>query len=473
MSEETTVRPPQDEVAAAAGLVPAGPGPLRRNRAFTLFWTGQSISQVGDQVTLFAMPFVAIEMLHASTFEVGAITAMGWLPALFGAAAGTWIDRRPGKRALMLGADLGRGAVLLSLPVAALVAHVTLVQLFLVTVLVGVISLVFNTAYRAFFAQIVPQESYIAANSRLSLSQSAASFAGPAIGGTLVQALGAPVAVLADAVSFLASAACVWRIRPSSIRAEPQKAAAEPGDSQEPDPEPHSFRRELKQGWEFVVGNPVMRASLAGTTTINFFTFLAGTGLLVVFAKRTLGLSPAALGSAFAIGASGSVLGALLAGRIAARLGVGRTIVLGAVLFPAPFAVTASAHGSTVLRVCTLATAEALIGMGVTIFDVNQNAILTAAVPDGMRSRVAGVYSSINYGVRPVAALLGGALATRIGLRATFVIAAVGGSLSLVWFLTSPIPRIKTLDMIDGLLSPDGAGDPGLVSPVGGPESAL
>jgi MFS family permease len=445
MGETPAIAASEAPVAQAA--IP-GPVPLRHNRGFMLFWAGQSISQLGDEVTSLALPLIAIELLHASTFEVSALTAVSWLPALLGAAVGTWIDRRPDKRAPMLAADLGRAAVLLSLPAAVLLGHVTLIQLYLVALLTGTISLVFNTTYTSFFARLVPQDSYVAATSRLSVSQSAASVVGPAVGGTLVQVLGAPVAVLTDALSFLASAAFISRIRPAPRGAGPEN---EPADAEQADPTPPSFRGELKQGWEFVIRDPIMRASLAGTTTINFFTFLTGSSLLVLFATRTLGLSAATIGVAFGVGATGSLLGALIAGQVGVRLGIGRAVALGAVLFPAPFALVAMAGGPIALRIGVLGAAEFFVGAGLMIFDVNQNAILIAAVPDGMRSRVVGVYSSINYGVRPLAALVGGILATHVGLRATFLIVAVGGSLSLLWFLVSPIPRIKTLDTIESL----------------------
>ena len=432
----------------ASARVPA-PVPLRSDRRFLLFWCGQSISQLGDQVTTLALPLTAVLLLHASTFQVSALTAVSWLPAVLGAVAGTWADRRSNKRALLMAADLGRAAVLLSLPVAVAVGHVTLVQLYLVALLAGTISLVFNTSYTAFFARLVPQESYIAANSRLSASQSVAYVAGPALGGALVQAFGAPLAVLADAVSFLASAAFISRVRLPE-RSVDAAAAARPASAP-------SFRRELRQGWDFVARDRIMRASLAGTTTINFFTFLIGTSLVVVFATRSLGLSAATIGATLGIGATGSLLGALLAGRVARWLGVGRAVAVGAVLFPAPFALAAAAGGPLVLRVGALGAAEFLVGAGVMLFDVNQNAILVAAVPDGLRSRVSGVYSSVNYGIRPIGALTGGVLATHLGLRTTLLIAAVGGSLSVLWFLASPIPRIRTLDMIDGLRRGDDA----------------
>lgn len=422
------------------------PVSFRSDRRFLLFWCGQSISQLGDQVTTLALPLTAVLLLHASTLQVSALTAASWLPAILGAVAGTWIDRRPNKRALLMSADLGRAAVLLSLPAAVVLGHVTLVQLYLVALLAGTISLVFNTSYTAFFAQLVPQESYIAANSRLSASQSVAYVAGPALGGALVQVLGAPMAVLADALSFLASAAFISRIRLPKLPKHERGAAAD-----EPATPSPSFRRELREGWDFVVRDPIMRASLAGTTTINFFTFLVGTSLVVLYATRTLGLSAATIGATLGIGATGSLLGALLAGRVARWLGVGRAVVVGAVLFPAPLALVAAAGGPVLLRTAALAATEFLAGAGVMLFDVNQNAILVAAVPDGLRSRVSGVYSSVNYGIRPIGALSGGLIATHLGLRPTLLIAAVGGSLSVLWFLASPIPRIRTLDMIDDL----------------------
>jgi MFS family permease len=448
MSDAPALRSAPDDPEAGAATASPEPVPLHRNRAFVLFWTGQSISQIGDQVTSLALPLVAV-LLHASTLEISSLTAASWLPALCGAMAGTWIDRTANKRALMLGADLGRAAVLLSLPLAALFAHVTLVQLYLVALLTGAISLFFNTTYRAFFVRLVPQRSYIAANSRLSASQSAVSVVGPALGGALVQALGAPGAVLADAISFLASAACTWRIR--LPRPNAAAVGVEAAQTQEPEFAVPSFRRELLQGWTFVLRDPILRSSLAGTTTINFFTFLTGTGLLVLFATITLGLSSGAIGVALGVGAMGSLLGALIAGRVVQRLGVGPVVAVGAVLFPAPFALYALAGGPPALRAGTLGAAEFLIGIGVMLFDVNQNAVLTAAVPDALRSRVTGVYSSINYGVRPLAAVIGGLLAAHIGLRATFVVVAIGGSLSLLWFLASPIPRIRTLGMIDDM----------------------
>jgi MFS family permease len=195
----------------------------------------------------------------------------------------------------------------------------------------------------------------------------------------------------------------------------------------------------------FVVRHPVLRASLGCAATVNFFTFVAGSGLLVLFASRNLGLTAGVIGMAFGIGATGSLLGAVIAPKISRRLGVGRSIVVGAVLFPAPIAIAAAAGGPFWGRAGALAVAEFLSGFGVMLFDVNLNSLQASVIPDGMRSRVAGAYSTINYGLRPVGAVLGGLLATLIGLRVTLLIGAVGGALSLLWLLPSPIPRIHSL----------------------------
>jgi predicted MFS family arabinose efflux permease len=290
----------------------------------------------------------------------------------------------------------------------------------------------FNTAYPPFFAHLVPRSSYVDANSKLSASRSASYVAGPAIGGVLVQAWTAPVAVAVDALTFLASAVLVGRVSMDESPTAGHEATP-------------SLLLRAREGLAFVVRHPVLRASLGCAATVNFFTFVAGSGLIVLFSSRDLGLSAGFIGVAFGIGATGALLGAVMAPKISRRIGVGRSIAVGAVLFPAPIAIAAGAGGPLWVRAGALAATEFLSGVGVMLFDVNLNSLQAGVIPDGMRSRVAGAYSTINYGIRPVGAILGGLLATFIGLRATLLIAAVGGALSLLWLLPSPIPRVHSL----------------------------
>jgi len=421
--------------AASEQEAPEPTGSLWRERPFFLTWASSAVSQVGDRVSEVAVPLIAVTALDASAGQVAWLTALAWAPNLLGMLLGAWVDGRAGKRRLIIGCDVFRAAVLLTLPAAHLWGTLTTAHLFAAVLLCGVASVVAGCAFTPLFTWLLPRTSYVDANSKFSAARSASFIAGPALGGGLVQALTAPVAVVVDAVSFLGSALLLRRVR-----------------VEEPVPERRNRRgvwHGARQGLVFVLSHPVLRASLGCTTTINFFTFLTGSGLVVLFADRELRLPPGAIGLTLGIGASGSLVGALLAPWVSRRIGIGRAVAVGAVLFPAPFALVVVADGPLWARAGVLGGAEFLIGIGVMLFDVNLNSLMAAAIPGEMRSRVTGAYSTVNYGVRPLGAVAGGALATGAGLRTTFVVAAVGGMLSLLWLLPSPIPGIRGLDAME------------------------
>ena len=171
--------------------------------------------------------------------------------------------------------------------------------------------------------------------------------------------------------------------------------------------------------------------------------------LLVLYASRELGLSAGVIGLALGIGAVGGLVGAILAPRVAALVGVGPAILVGAVLFPAPIGLLAVAGGPPWAAAAVLGVVEFVSALGVMLYDVNQNALQATVTPDAVRSRVAGAYSTINYGIRPLGALVGGLLGETLGLRPTLVLAAAGGVLSVLWLLPSPIPRIRSLADLD------------------------
>ncbi|WP_051817369.1 MFS transporter [Kitasatospora sp. NRRL B-11411] len=416
--------------------------PLRGHRAFRRFWAGQAVSQFGDRVSELALPLIAVGALDASTAQVAGLTAALWAPNLAAVFLGAWVDGRPDQRRLLVLADLVRAAALATLPVAALFGAVTLGQLYAVAVVTGAAGVLFGNAYAPFFARLVPRSAYLAANSRLSGTRSAAQLAGPALGGALVQALTAPVAVLADAVSFLVSALLVGGVRTDRPPTDQPDRADGPDRPDRPDGPDGAVLRRAREGLGFVLRHPYLRASLGCCTTVNFFTFL-GYGLTVLFAGRELGLSAGRIGLAFGLGATGGLLGALGAPALSRRIGAGRTIVLGAVLFPAPIALLTVAGGPVWARTGVLAAAEFLSGLGVMLFDVPLNAVQAAVVPDRLRSRVFGAFATVNYGVRPLGALLGGLLGTVLGLRPALLVAALGGSLAVLWLLPSPVPRVR------------------------------
>ncbi|MFG1916955.1 MFS transporter [Micromonospora sp. NPDC048898] len=423
-----TPRAPGAEVVRAPGAVPSPA--LFRDRRFRTFWFGQTISDFGDRISELALPLIAVTLLAATPVQVSVLTALIWLPNLLGLFLGAWVDQRTHKRRLLVIADLLRGAVLLSLPLAYLFGAVTLGQLYLVALLTGFGAVLFAMARQAFFVALVPRSAYVDANSKLSMSRSLSFIAGPAVGGGLVQALSAPVAIVVDAVSFLGSALLLSRIPVTEVPPPPRRT---------------STLGLVREGLVLVLRHPVLRAALGCTSTVNFFTFISG-ALLVLYASRELDLSAGAIGVALGFGAVGGFAGAALAPRISRAIGLGRTAMIGTVLFPAPLALTALVSGPTWTKVAMLAAIELVSSVGVMLMDVNLNALLTAVTPDDARGRRAGAYSAVNYGVRPLGALVGGALGTTIGLRPTLVVAGLGGVLAVLWLLASPVRHIRTLD---------------------------
>jgi MFS family permease len=430
------MRAPESAPAAAEQR-----SPLWRDRRFATYWTGQGISQFGDRITELALPLIAVTALHAGASTVGLLTAAVWAPNLLSLFVGTWVDHQVRKRRLLIVADLLRCVVLLSLPVAHLFGAISLAQLFAVALLAGAGQVLYQTSYPSFFVGLVRRDQYVEANSLLSGTRSASFVAGPAVAGGLIQAVTAPVAMLVDAITFAVSALMIGRVRVDDL---PVDTADQPG-----------LLRRARDGMSLVLRDRYLRASLACATTINLFNLMAG-ALLILYASRELGLAAGVIGLALGIGATGGLLGTVLAGPLTRRIGVGRTIALGAVLFSAPFALMPLAGGATWSRAGVLALVEFVSSVGVMCLDIPLNALMTAVTPDGVRSRVSGAFSTVNYGIRPVGAVLGGLLGTWIGLAPTMVVAAVGGSLSVLFLLWSPVYATRTIEGLDAVHAPGG-----------------
>jgi MFS family permease len=407
---------------------------LLRERAFRRYWSAQTISMFGDQVSSVAVPYTGILALHANAAEMGYLTAAIWLPSLlFAVHAGAWADRRGNRRRLMIAADLGRAALLATVPVCAALHVLTLVQLFAVAFCAGSLSVLFSVCDPPLFVALVPEDRYIRGQSLVYASRAFSFVGGPSLGGLLVQLLTAPFAVAADALSYLGSAFFLSRIHP----AEPL-----------PDPARHGT---LTAGTRFIARNGVVRASLITVAIINFFDFVFVT-LFVLYATRSLHIRPGVLGLVLGAGAVGGVLGSLATRRISGRVGIGWTYVIGCALFPAPLLLVPLAGGPRELVLGALFAAEFLSGVGVMVLDISIGSIFAAVIPDHLRSRVTGAFQAVNYGTRPVGSLVAGVLGTAIGVRATLWIAAAGGTTAFLWLLPSPIPRFR---MPDGDAAPN------------------
>jgi MFS family permease len=415
------------EPATSAPPAPASATALLRRPAFRRFWGAQTVSLLGDQVTVLAMPLLAALTLGAGPADVGYLTAAALLPnLLFSLPAGAWADRRRHKRHLMIVADLGRAALLVAVPVLWWAGTLNLAMLCGVAFLAGTLSVIFEVAHSSLFAAVVPRADYIGANSLLNGSRALSFVAGPSAGGLLVQLLTAPFALVADALSYLASAALLARTQVTEAPAD--RAAGLP----------------MTAGVRYVLGSPVLRAILLGATTLNLFNYLFA-ALFVLYATTALGVAPATLGLLIGIGGAGGLLGAAITGPITRRIGIGPALILGFVTFAAPLVLVPLAGGPRPLVFALLLAAEFVTALGVMLLDITAGSVQTAATPPTMLAVVAGFQRTVNYGIRPLGAVLGGTLGAAIGMRPTLWIATLGGLLGVLWLLFSPLRTMRRL----------------------------
>lgn len=402
---------------------------LWRHRDFLKLWTGQTISLVGSQVTMLALPLTAVLALHASAFQMGLLRAAQYAPALLiGLLAGAFIDRMR-RRPIMMAADLGRALLLGSVPLVAVIGALSTGYLYGIAFFVGGLSVIFDTAYLAFLPGLIKRSALIDANGKLEASSAAAQIAGPGLGGLLVQLLTAPVAILADAVSFLISVLFLWRLR---IREQPV-----------PVQENRSIRREIGEGLRFALGHPILRSMLAVSGIVNFFAAIFNS-MAVLYAVRDFGISAAGLGSIFLVGSVFGLAAAALAGRLSHRIGLGWTSVTGMLLIALGGAIWPLVANAPALVMPLLMLSLGLTGMGDAFYNVAVVTLRQAITPDRLLGRVAASGRFVIWGAQPFGAVLGGVLAEVIGLRLTLAVVAAGFGAGLVWLLFSPVRRVRS-----------------------------
>jgi MFS family permease len=400
---------------------------LRDNPPFRDFWTGQTISLFGDQISLLALPLIAVLALDADAAQMGYLFTAGLVPSLlFSLHAGALVDRRGQRRRTMIWTDLGRAAAIASIPLAYALDALTMAQLYAVAFVTGTLSVLFSVSYSGLFTALVPRERYVEANSLWHGSRAMSFVAGPSLAGFLVQVLSGPVTLLVDAVSFVGSALFLGRISP----VEPATEVAERGH--------------LVAGARFIRRTPMLYASLLATATINLFNFVFW-ALFVLYATRELHVRAGTLGLVLGAGAVGGVVGALVTRRVAERIGIGPAFAIGCFLFPAPLVLVPLAGGPKWVVLACLFLAEFGSGLGVMVLDITVGSIFQALVPDRLRARFSGAYMVVNYGTRPVGSLLGGTLGSAIGLRPTLWLATLGAIAGGLFLLPSPIMRLREL----------------------------
>jgi predicted MFS family arabinose efflux permease len=400
---------------------------LWREPDFLKLWAGQAVSQVGSWITLVGLPLIAAKLLNASPLQMGILSGSGAAAILlFGLFAGAWADRLR-RRPILIWTDLGRTAVLATVPLAAVFGRLTMTHLYVVAAASAALTVFFDVSYQAYLPSLVTPENLLEGNSKLALSESMAGVVGPGLTGVLVAAITAPMAILFDAVSFVCSAISVWLIRKPEPRPEPSAA-------------PH-IGREIMEGLRASWHEPILRTLLLRAATASFFVGFGGS-LYILFAVRELRLNAVLLGAVIAVGGVSGVFGALITERLVRRFGFGRTLI-GAALLPAVAALLPPlAHGPVALCAAILAVAQ-LGDMGWSIYDINELTLRQAVAPRHVLGRVNSAAHLTFRGVLPGGALLGGALAEAMGLRAAMFVGAGGFLLSTLWLICSPIRGLR------------------------------
>lgn len=404
---------------------------LFRHRSFRLLWTGETTSEVGSSVTTVVMPLLAATTLRASAFVVSLLSAATWLPWLVvGFPAGAWIDQLRQRRWLMIACDLAAAIAFGSVPLAWALGVLTVAQLLVVALAAGTVAVLFNTSYRAFLIDaVVDDQDRALANSALQGSQSAARVAGPGLGGLLVQTLGAATTLLADSASFLFSAACLLAIRHH--------------------PRPHApigtippLHQRVGDGIRYVRRDPLLRALtlFGGTSNLALCGYQS---ILVVFLLRDTHLRASAVGVVLALTGLGGISGALIANPLARCLGSARALL-----------VTKLAGGACALLI-PLATSPdravfaiaggILVGVGIIAGNIITTTFIQSYVRAEIFARTAATNSVINYGTMPLGALLGGVLASALGLPAAVWITTAMVPFAAVFLLASPLPHLRDL----------------------------
>ncbi len=422
---------------------PRRPG-LIRHPDFLKLWTAETISQFGTQVSLLALPLIAAIILDVPPFEFALLATLEFLPfILLSLPAGVWVDRLR-RRPILIITDIGRAIALFSVPVAVFFDALTIWQLYVVGFTIGCMTVFFDVAYQSYLPALVEREDLIEGNSKLEISRSAAQIAGPGTAGVLIGLVTAPLAIVLDAVSFLVSAFFLLIIRRPEPRPAPRVTA---GGGKAP-----GMRTEIAEGLRYVLGNRYLRTIAASTALFNLSGNVAAS-ILLLYLVRELAFTPELLGIAFSLGAVGFLVGAVVASKVAARVGVGRTIVGAAMLSGPAFLPIALAPADLALPF--VAAGVFVGGLGGAVYNINQVSFRQAITPERIQGRMNATMRFIVWGTIPVGTITGGFLGSTIGLHETIWVGAVATLFAFVPVFLGPVRTIVTMPQPEGP-----AGDP-------------
>jgi len=399
---------------------------------FLKLWTGGFISTLGFHVSILAMQLTAAVVLGATPLEMGLLGAAQFLPRLaLGLVAGAWVDRLR-RRPLMVVADLGRAILLGSIPIAHVAGVLAIPQLFLVALGVGACSVVFGVASQAYLPTLVGRAHLVDANARMSAGEAVAQIGGPNLAGLMVQVLTAPIAIGIDAVSYLVSAVFIAWIR----RPEP---ATPPREQRRP------LLTEIREGLAAVIAHPILRALVAAAVNVGLFTGGIRGALIILYLVQ-LGITPIEFGVIYSVGGAAALGGAIIARPLARALGLGRTLVWIHVATATCSAfVPLAGFVAADWRLPVLVAGQVGLGLLSPTWGINGGSLQQAVTPDALLGRVNATQQVALFGVNPLGAIVGGVIASVIGLQQTLFLAAVGAAFTAVPLLLSPVRRLRSM----------------------------
>ena len=394
-----------------------------RNRSFLKLWGGQTVSELGSTITQIALPTVAVFQLHAGPFELGLLSAFARLPfPLLALPIGVWIDQLPRRRVMIL-ADIGRTIALASIPIAATISTLTLVHLYIVAAVTGLLTIFFDLAYLAYVPTLVGRDNLGDANAKLQLSSSVSDVAGTGLGGLLIQALGAGQAIALNAASYVVSFASIAWIRGADV--PPDRTG----------PQASAFAN-LKEGIAHVFRHPLLR-SLILTLGAGIVVGHMEEPNLYPFLYNILHLSPGTVGLVLSLSGVGSIAGAIVSRRVAARFGPGWTLAVTGVVVGVMIMLQTTARFG--LAIPILAVTFLIIGVMDPIHDVTQVSLRQMLTPDRLQGRMNSVFRTVFWGAWPIGSLLGGYVGSVIGPVPTILIAGAGFVVFAIAVLFTPL----------------------------------
>jgi predicted MFS family arabinose efflux permease len=404
-----------------------------RNRDFVKLWSGQAFSQFGAQVSLVVVPLLAIETLQAGPEELGLLGTLARLPALLYLVVGVWIDRVRKHRTLVV-TNLARAVLLLMIPVEAAFGVLSIGLLGATLLISGVLTVWFDTAYLSFLPGLAGREHLVEANSRMESARATAQLTGPSVGGLLVQAVTARIAIIVDGLSLLCSVLMLSRIRHRDAAPEPRSEQPDAGRLRR-------IRGELADGIRFLARHAVL-GPLMLAVAIDNIVWSAEVTLYVIYLVSVLHLPASLVGLSLIGMGPGAIAGALAAGPVARRIGLGGTILTGLAGFCLSALLIPLAPANAAVALPMLIAASFLMAASGQLSAINVESLCQASTPDRLLGRVVGAFRFLTAGLWPLGALAGGLVGGAIGPRAALFAAVAGMAIApvLVWF--SPVRRL-------------------------------